>query len=302
MDGTNMSSFMTDQEKKEKILRSIKKYREESIRFNRTPYLEFSKIRYFFASDLGLKNKLDGGRLTLENIDHCIQYWFTYCNTIIPEPWKLLHKKYHDLRMYQQKIEIFDYAAGQGQATICLLDRFYNREDYFSNRTEYISRNNVKKISLIDLSTFATSLGKEILNIHSPEIGLDNIHVIQKDIDSLDINDLSPMPDTYKIHLFSYILDMGKINAKKLIEKILSIKGKHFIWATSQQGDRDWNKDETGQYHFDNFYKELDRQINYSQNVIKKSQRYQTDLLIDKFSTTEKDLPCAIFGRYIEVK
>ena len=297
MDGHNLKDNIMDQIR-EKILLSIKNLSNYHIRLYGRSYLDFWKIKNEFLKEQSkdIHHLLGMGREPLSNIDECIQYWKSYCTSIIPRPWNILHEKYHDLNMHKQDIEIFDYAAGQGQASILLLDHFYDNGKY------WISRNKVKKINLIDKSNYAVNLGKDILNIHSPEIAKENIYSLCKDINDLVLEDFSPNSESYKIHLFSYILDMGVIDSKKLIEKILAVKGKHFIWATSQQSDRDWNKNQAGKYYFDEFYEELDNQINYSQNVVRKAQRYQIDLLKDKFNTSNKELPCAIFGRYIEVK
>jgi len=269
----------------------------------------FFSIRDCFVKDLDgnyhnflkkglIKNQLDEGRKTLDSVEECIQYWYSYCASFVPIPWEILAKTYSSLHMYKQPLEIYDYASGQGQATIKLLDQFF----YLKNKSS------IRSINLIEPSKLALNISKYILKYHSPDIKQEKIYLVNKDINMLDHNDLRDNHETYKVHLFSYILDMGIINPKKLIEKILDIKGKHFIWAVSQNSNieimRQKNiNQKTNRLNFDEFYEELDKQIILKPNVSKKSDIYQIDLLNTTImNSSSQEKPILIFGRYIEVK
>jgi len=293
-----------------RILEKIKNKRDyRDKHFGKKAYFRFYEIRNLFiqnddgnthkfliASDG--RNQIDRGRKTLENIEECIQYWYSYCAAIVPNSWGKIYEAYFNLNMHKQDVEIYDYGSGQGQATILLLDNFYTSQD----------KSLIKSINFIELSELALKISKNILKYWSPDILQEKIHLIKKDINMLDINDLKENENTYKIHLFSYILDMGVVDAKKLIEKILNIKGKHFIWAVSQNSNNDrMNKaninPKTNKLFFEEFYDELDLQISNSPNIEKKSQNYQIDLLNTKIiNSSFQEKPILIFGRYIEVK
>lgn len=239
------------------------------------------------------REALNRGRKSLDNIEECIQYWYSYCKSFIPKPWKDLAKRYEKLQMHQQPVEIYDYASGQGQATILLLDHFYGNRN----------KNKIIAINLVEESAFALDIAKEILKNHSPEISSQKINLINQDINRIELKEFDIKAGANKIHLFSQILDIGVVDAKKLIEKILAIKGKHFIWAVSQNGKHKTINPKTRIPYFKEFYNELDMQIESNLTVEKNSETYQIDLQEKSLKDQKGDeKPYFIFGRYITIK
>ena len=113
-------------------VRSAKTQRYQSVIFEdiRESFIrnQFGE-KYEFLEIEENHEQLKDGRKSLENIEECMQYWYSYCKNFIPKPWAKLAYLYGNLCMYKQLVEIYDYASGQGQATILLLDHFYkNRE------------------------------------------------------------------------------------------------------------------------------------------------------------------------------
>ena len=97
---------------------------------------------------------------------------------------------------------------------------------------------------------------------------------------------------------------MGIINATNLISKILNTRGKHFVWAVSQNSDHETNKiSDTGKIHFIEFYEELLRQIDLNMNIQLKHERYQIDLQEHQFTSSDgSQKPYLLFGKFFEVK
>ena len=287
------------------VLQNLQEVRSSRAKRYRSVIFTFEDIRKsFIFNQIGIIHKFleeDGrvginrGRKSLETIEECIQYWFTYCKSFVPKPWTDLAKRYEKLQMHQQPVEIYDYASGQGQATILLLDHFYGNQN----------KNKIIAINLIEISAFASNVAKEILKNHSPEISSQKINLIIQDINQIELKDFDIKVEPYKIHLFSQILDMGVIDSKKLIEKILAIPGKHFIWAVSQNSNYEKINinSKTNISYFKEFYNELEMQIESNPTVKKNSEIYQIDLQEKRLTDQEKkEKPYLIFGRYITIK
>jgi len=287
------------------VLQNLQELRSSRAKRYRSVIFNFDDVREsFIFNHLGIMHKFlkeDGrdtinrGRKSLETIEECIQYWYTYCKNFVPKPWKDLAKRYEKLQMHQQPVEIYDYASGQGQATILLLDYFYDNQN----------KNKIIAINLIEKSGFALNIAKEILKNHSPEISSQKINLFTKDINQIELKDFDVKVAPYKIHLFSQILDMGVVDAKKLIEKILAIPGKHFIWAVSQNSDYEKINinSKTNTPYFKEFYNELEMQIESNPTVKKNSDIYQIDLQEKRLTDQERnEKPYLIFGRYITIK
>jgi len=287
------------------VFQNLQQVRSSRAKRYRSVIFTFEDIRKsFIFNQIGIihkfleedgRDRINRGRKSLETIEECIQYWFTYCKNFVPKPWEDLANRYEKLQMHQQPVEIYDYASGQGQATILLLDHFYGSQ----NKIKIIA------INLIEKSAFALNIAKEILKNHSPEISPQKINLISKDINQIELNEFDSKAGSYKIHLFSQILDMGVIDAKKLIEKILSIPGRHFIWAVSQNSNYEKINinSKTNISYFKEFYNELEMQIESNPTIEKKSEIYQIDLHEATLKSRDgQEKPYIIFGRYITIK
>ena len=280
-------------------IRSVRAQRYRSVIFTFKDiresfiYNELGKI-HEFISEAG-RDRINRGRKSLETIEECIQYWFTYCKSFVPKPWKDLAKRYEKLQMHQQPVEIYDYASGQGQATILLLDHFYGNQN----------KNKIIAINLVEKSAFALNIAKEILKNHSPEISSQKINLIIQDINQIELKEFDIKAGPYKIHLFSQILVMGVVDGKRLLEKILSIPGRHFIWAVSQNSNYEKINinSKTNISYFKEFYNELEMQIESNPTIEKKSEIYQIDLHEATLKLQDgQEKPYIIFGRYITIK
>lgn len=117
----------------------------------------------------------------------------------------LEHLPLNDLK--NENIEIFDWACGQGLASMI----------YF----EYIENENVpqniKRVVLLEPSEIALKRAALHIRHFNPQC---QIYTIMKDIDSISNNDINSSIDTIKIHFFSNILDVEDFSIKHLISLI----------------------------------------------------------------------------------
>ena len=122
---------------------------------------------------------------------------------------------------FEDKLEIFDWGCGQGLATVCFLEHL----------TEQNINNSIIRITLIEPSEIALKRA----SLHVRKFSQDSqITTINKDLDSLELNDLKNNNDRTKVHLFSNILDIDMFSMNDLIDKIkVNFTGKNvFICAS----------------------------------------------------------------------
>ena len=81
------------------------------------------------------------------------------------------------------------------------------------------------------------------------------INTVNKDLDSLNNNDLENLGSQMKLHLFSNILDIDLFSLKLLIEKIeCNFKGKnYFVCVSSYITDLKTNRLDSFMSHFKNY-------------------------------------------------
>lgn len=184
--------------------------------------ISYENIRYELGKSYGVWNELDNGRKVLLNYKQFAQYWSSY-QKFIPDQWKKFYIAIKEKELIPKpdiKVEIFDYGAGQGHATLLFLLNYYKDNKACIN-----------KITLID-SGIAVKLGKELIMIQSPTIPSNKISYIQKPINDISLEEIKSEPDYLKIHLFSNILDIpNAVDANVLLEKISKNKGKHLFLA-----------------------------------------------------------------------
>ena len=106
-----------------------------------------------------------------------------------------------------KNIEIYDWSCGQGLASIVLL--------------EYLMDNNIvlktDRVTLIEPSGIALKRASLHVKHFDSEV---RIRTVLKDMDSLEITDVSCIDGSIKLHLFSNILDVEAYSMQHLIETI----------------------------------------------------------------------------------
>ncbi len=106
-----------------------------------------------------------------------------------------------------KNIDIYDWSCGQGLASIVLL--------------EYLMDNNIvlktDRVTLIEPSEIALKRASLHIKHFDSEV---RIRTVQKDMDSLEIADVSSIDGNVKLHMFSNILDVEAYSMQHLIEII----------------------------------------------------------------------------------
>jgi hypothetical protein len=144
---------------------------------------------------------------------------FLYMNSFGKMHYEKLISAYEKIpeNIVRQNINLIDWGCGQGLASISFFD-------YFKN-------NNVKNVVLIEPSQLAIKRAALHVEKYNNEI---SIKTINKDLDSLNNNDLSGFSTNSYFHLFSNILDIDLFSLKSLVDKIESnFKGKNYFVCVS---------------------------------------------------------------------
>lgn len=118
-------------------------------------------------------------------------------------------------------VEIYDWSCGQALATIVLLE-------YLGERNVDL---NIDGVTLIEPSEIALKRAALHVKHFAPEVRIKTVH---KDMDSLEIADISGLDEVVKIHLFSNILDVETYSMRHLIEIMKQgVKGNNYMVCVS---------------------------------------------------------------------
>lgn len=175
------------------------------LRMNNILYSEIKDDKYYHALGRGVN--------VLEREEHMLAYMYAYGQMHIA-------KLNRAISMLPQKIEnaeVIDWGCGQGLASMVLIDK--------------LGLENLKAITLIEPSSIC--LKRASLHLTQK---LNSIRTINKDFDSLNLNDFEIIPNNSQsyIHLFSNILDVDLFSLSHLIQLIHSkFKGTNFFVISS---------------------------------------------------------------------
>jgi len=177
--------------------------------------ISFDIIRNLASPDVDVWNQLGRGRAILETQDQLNQYMYSY-GPMVKSQWFVVLSAFD---LSDDKLEIIDYACGQGLASVIFLDKFYTTH-----------KKSISKITLIEPSSLALQRAKKILNCYSHTLELSDIN---KKLDDVTDKELATDIKNSKIHLFSNILDIDDFDIFDLFNKILDNKGRHTFIAVS---------------------------------------------------------------------
>jgi len=189
----------------------------------------FQSIRSRFGGDYGVYHDLNRGVSVLSSNEELCQYLFSYGNmheAKLIEAYKSLFEFLNAIG--NKKIKIFDYACGQGLATIVLLNYIENNFNYCLS--------NLLKIILVEPSKPALDRAKGFLSNSA------SLRCVNKYFDDLIESDLRSCESSTKIHIFSNILDMGDTyfklkNMANLISKSQS-GANYFVCVSALNKDK----------------------------------------------------------------
>ncbi len=158
-------------------------------------------------------------------------------------------------RFRDQQLEIFSYGCGAATDTCSLISYCRSKQINLP----------FKKLTLIEPSQIALKRGVEYINqALSPE-ELDQIKIkeIYKTLDKLEENDVDSEFENLKLHIFSNVLDIEKINLQNLTSLIKKTqKGDNYFVCINPK-----NSESIGR--IDDFYNKLSNLVNLSDISIK---------------------------------
>lgn len=188
-------------------------------RFNSIRDIAISQLQEIQNSDEVFRS-LGRGVAILEQEEQLFSYMKSY---------GLMHKAkllaafsnfpFNEIR--DNNIEIYDWSCGQGLASIVLL--------------EYLMDNNIvlkiNRVTLIEPSEIALKRASLHVKHFDSEV---RIRTILKDMDSLEIADVSGIDGSVKLHLFSNILDVEAYSMQHLIDTIKQgVRGNNYMVCVS---------------------------------------------------------------------
>lgn len=188
-------------------------------RFNSIRDIAISQLQEIQNSDEVFRS-LGRGVAILEQEEQLFSYMKSY---------GLMHKAkllsafsifpFNEIR--DKNIEIYDWSCGQGLASIVLL--------------EYLMDNNIflktNRVTLIEPSEIALKRASLHIKHFDSEV---RIRTILKDMDSLEIADVSGIDGSVKLHLFSNILDVEAYSMQHLIDTIKQgVRGNNYMVCVS---------------------------------------------------------------------
>ena len=188
-------------------------------RFNSIRDIAISQLQEIQNSDEVFRS-LGRGVAILEQEEQLFSYMKSY---------GLMHKAkllsafsnfpFNEIR--DKNIEIYDWSCGQGLASIVLL--------------EYLMDNNIvlktNRVTLIEPSEIALKRASLHVKHFDSEV---TVRTILKDMDSLEIADVSIIDGNAQVHLFSNILDVETYSMQHLIEIIKQgFKGNNYMFCVS---------------------------------------------------------------------
>ena len=188
-------------------------------RFNAIREIAISQLQDIQNSDEVFRS-LGRGVAILEQEEQLFSYMKSYG---LMHKAKLLAAFSHFpfIEIKDKSIDIYDWSCGQGLASMVLL--------------EYLREKNVilkiDRVTLIEPSEIALKRASLHVKHFDSEV---RIRTVQKDMDSLEIADVSGIDGSIKLHLFSNILDVEAYSMQHLIETIKQgVKGNNYMVCVS---------------------------------------------------------------------
>lgn len=188
-------------------------------RFNSIRDIAISQLQEIQNSDEVFRS-LGRGVAILEQEEQLFSYMKSYG---LMHKAKLLaafsHFPFNEIK--DNNIDIYDWSCGQGLASIVLL--------------EYLMDNNIvlktNRVTLIEPSEIALKRASLHVKHFDSEV---TVRTILKDMDSLEIADVSIIDGNAQVHLFSNILDVETYSMQHLIEIIKQgFKGNNYMFCVS---------------------------------------------------------------------
>jgi hypothetical protein len=178
--------------------------------------LSLNKIIYSNIKSNAIFYSLEKGVAKLSTEEQLYAYIYSYGNMHNKKILSAFNKLPKSL--FSEKLNIIDWACGQGIATV----------SYFDYLKEKSIDQNINKVYLIEPSTITLKRASLHVNNYTKEI-----ITINKDLDSLSINDFNSMNSKIYLHLFSNILDIEFFSMNKLLKLLSQFQGTNYFVIAS---------------------------------------------------------------------
>jgi hypothetical protein len=191
-----------------------------------TKNISFQKLREFRGQFLGVHEQLGYGRNILTSHEQLDQYLHSYGNMTFGQ-WDnfLQNALFHD-DCSINSVRIVSYGCGQGLETSILFDQIVIGDLATGMRLRDIT----KQVVLVEPSLVALARAYGVVKTYCPS---SDVFTIQKDLDSIDADELRLSPDDTTIHIFSNVLDIPTFDSGALFTKMFRTRGRHIILAVS---------------------------------------------------------------------
>jgi hypothetical protein len=191
-----------------------------------TENISFQKLIDFRRQLPGVHEQLGYGRNILTSYEQLDQYLHSYGNMTFSQ-WNnfLDSASFHD-DCSINSVRIVSYGCGQGLEMSILLDQIVIGE----LATGIPLRNITKQVVLVEPSPVALARAYGVVKTYCPS---SDVFTIQKDLDSVDKDELRLSPDDTTIHIFSNVLDIPTFDSVALFAKMFGTRGRHIILAVS---------------------------------------------------------------------
>ncbi len=179
--------------------------------------ISFEGLRQSFANaDEDVRRTLDRGRALLESPTQLDAYLYWY-GRMTRLQWGAF---FEHVDIPPGRLQVIDYACGQGLACVLLFDHFGR------GLVDQIDR-----VVLIEPSATALRRAQAIVSCYLGRGG--EIRCINKMLDGVTAEDLEMQEGRTTIHLFSNVLDIEGFDTYSLFGKMLRTRGLHHVLAVS---------------------------------------------------------------------
>jgi len=183
--------------------------------------ISYRVLRQKWGQDSNLWGELEYGRKLLQTQEELDQYLYSY-GPMIERQWSVLLEQF---KYPCATFQVIDYGAGQGLATIHLLDRLVE-----------LNLELPDAVTLVDLSEIALERAAKTLTCYKGGAARDIVR-LPKNLSDIKVSDLGFIKNAERIHLLSNVIDIPSFDCAKFFKEILNQPGRHQVLAVSPSRD-----------------------------------------------------------------
>ena len=183
--------------------------------------ISYRVLRQKWGEDSNLWDKLEHGLKLLQTQEELDQYLYSY-GPMTERQWSALLKEF---KCPSTPFQIIDYGAGQGLATIHLLDQLIELDSELPDA-----------LTLVDLSEIALERAEKLLTCYKGG-ATRSIIGLRRNLSNIKASDLGFIKNAERVHLLSNVIDIPSFDSGKFFKEILNQPGKHQVLAVSPSRD-----------------------------------------------------------------